>query len=92
MNEFIQEQGNASNYGHVRDVEHVPVEPKGVQGVEVRHTADQNPVDGVADGPADDETQGPCHGAAVPVSSQPNPKRKRGQDGEGRKSQLPGIA
>ncbi len=51
----VQQGYYPGNNGHVRDIEDVPVKPKGMQGVEIGHSAEPEAVDGIADCTADDQ-------------------------------------
>ena len=79
---FIQKSDHPRNDGGIGNVEHVPFEAEGVEGEEVRNRAIKNAVDGVADGPADDETDaggesGEVMRASQTISANAEAKAKR---------------
>ncbi len=52
---FIQKSNDPCNDGGIGDVEHVPFKAEGVEGEEVGDRPIEDAVNGVADGPADDQ-------------------------------------
>ena len=53
--QFIQKSNHPCNDGGIGDVEHVPFVAEGVEREEIGNSAIEDAIDGIADGPANDE-------------------------------------
>ncbi len=89
---IIQEAHHPRNDGHVRHVEHVPVEPEGMQGEEVGHASENEPVDGVGDRTSHDQPDAPGHQPVGDPARQPQPQKDRGQRRKSRQKPLTKLA